>query len=48
MSMDEAETELESLKSQVKEDEGFMKQTKISLADKTKNGRKERISVRLI
>merc|ERR1712113_737941 len=36
MSKEEAKTELKSLQSQVKEDEGFIKQTKKSLADKKK------------
>lgn len=36
MSKEEAKTELEALKSQVTEDEGFIKQTKESLADKKK------------
>merc|ERR1712151_515056 len=36
MSKEEAKTELKSLQTQVKEDEGFIKQTKKSLADKKK------------
>jgi len=45
MTKEEAETELKSLKSQVKEDEGFIKQTKESLADKKKEW-KERKELR--
>merc|ERR1719410_1189799 len=45
MSKEEAETELKSLQSQVKADEGFIKQTKASLADKKKEW-KERKELR--
>jgi len=37
MSKEEAQTELKSLKSQVKQDDGFIKQTKASLAEKKKD-----------